>query len=57
MNYQAGDTIDLTGRNRWIRDDTTPANEPDRNMDVQADHPVSHCRHRVPRRACPIPEG
>ena len=40
VTYRAGDTIDLTGKNRWIKDDTTPADEPDRNMSVQADHVV-----------------
>ncbi|WP_328461723.1 glycoside hydrolase family 3 C-terminal domain-containing protein [Streptomyces sp. NBC_00448] len=40
VEYTAGETLDLTGRNQWIKDDTTPANEPDRNMSVQADHVV-----------------
>ncbi|MER6223105.1 glycoside hydrolase family 3 C-terminal domain-containing protein [Streptomyces sp900105755] len=38
--YQAGDTIDLTGTNRWIKDDTDPAQQPGRNLSVQADHVV-----------------
>ncbi|WP_051939089.1 glycoside hydrolase family 3 C-terminal domain-containing protein [Phaeacidiphilus oryzae] len=38
--YQAGDTIDLTGSNRWIKDDTDPAQQPGRNMSVKADHVV-----------------
>ncbi|MFI0898973.1 glycoside hydrolase family 3 C-terminal domain-containing protein [Streptomyces sp. NPDC020983] len=38
--YDAGDTIDLTGRNRWIKDDTDPASQPGRNMSVTADHVV-----------------
>ena len=40
VEYAAGETLDLTGKNRWIKDDTTAANEPDRNMAVQADHVV-----------------
>ncbi|MFI1092509.1 glycoside hydrolase family 3 C-terminal domain-containing protein [Streptomyces sp. NPDC020917] len=40
VDYTAGDTIDLTGRNRWIEDDTSPAAEPDRNMSVRADRVV-----------------
>jgi hypothetical protein len=38
--YDAGQTIDLTGRNRWIKDDTDPAAQPGRNMAVTADHVV-----------------
>ncbi|WP_031517837.1 glycoside hydrolase family 3 C-terminal domain-containing protein [Streptomyces sp. NRRL F-5123] len=38
--YGAGDTIDLTGRNRWIKDDTDPTAQPGRNMSVTADHVV-----------------
>ncbi|MFC4114399.1 glycoside hydrolase family 3 C-terminal domain-containing protein [Nonomuraea zeae] len=34
--YQAGDTIDLTGKNRWIADTTDPAKER-RNLQVTAD--------------------
>ncbi|SDM81667.1 glycoside hydrolase family 3 C-terminal domain-containing protein [Actinacidiphila guanduensis] len=40
VEYSAGDTIDLTGRNQWIKDDTDPAQEPGRNMSVKADHVV-----------------
>ncbi|WP_255949914.1 glycoside hydrolase family 3 C-terminal domain-containing protein [Streptomyces odontomachi] len=38
--YQAGDTIDLTARNRWIKDDTDPTRQPGRNLDVTADRVV-----------------
>ncbi|CAG7612821.1 glycoside hydrolase family 3 C-terminal domain-containing protein [Actinacidiphila bryophytorum] len=38
--YDAGQTIDLTGRNRWIKDDTDPAAQPGRNLAVTADHVV-----------------
>ncbi|MFI1092604.1 glycoside hydrolase family 3 C-terminal domain-containing protein [Streptomyces sp. NPDC020917] len=38
--YQAGDTVDLTARNQWIKDDTDPAAQPGRNMSVTADHVV-----------------
>ncbi len=38
--FNAGDTIDLTGRNRWIKDDTDPAKQPGRNLGVTADHVV-----------------
>ncbi|WP_052425293.1 glycoside hydrolase family 3 C-terminal domain-containing protein [Streptomyces fulvoviolaceus] len=38
--YDVGDTIDLTGRNHWIKDDTDPARQPGRNLDVKADHVV-----------------
>src|SRR5450756_1429094 len=37
--YQAGDTIDLTGKNQWIKDDTNPALE-QRNLAVTADNVV-----------------
>ena len=37
--YTVGDTVDLTGRNRWIKDDTDPA-KAQRNLDVTADHVV-----------------
>jgi len=37
--YQAGDTIDLTGKNQWIKDDTNPALE-QRNLAVTADNIV-----------------
>jgi beta-glucosidase len=38
--YNAGDTIDLTARNQWIKDDTDPAKQPGRNLNVTADHIV-----------------
>lgn len=38
--YDAGATIDLTARNRWIKDDTDPTAQPGRNLDVTADHVV-----------------
>ncbi|MET9618423.1 glycoside hydrolase family 3 C-terminal domain-containing protein [Kitasatospora indigofera] len=38
--YNIGDTIDLTGKNRWIKDDTTGSTTQDRNMSVTADHVV-----------------
>ncbi len=37
--YTVGDTLDLTGSNRWIKDDTNPARE-HRNLDVTADNVV-----------------
>jgi len=37
--YQAGQTIDLTGKNQWIKDDTNPALE-QRNLSVTADNVV-----------------
>ncbi|GAA3436907.1 glycoside hydrolase family 3 C-terminal domain-containing protein [Kutzneria kofuensis] len=37
--YQVGQTIDLTGRNRWLADDTIPSRE-QRNLAVTADHVV-----------------
>ncbi|MFJ4621542.1 glycoside hydrolase family 3 C-terminal domain-containing protein [Streptomyces sp. NPDC088812] len=36
----AGDTMDLTARNRWLKDDTDPDRQPGRNLDVRADHVV-----------------
>ena len=39
VNYTVGDTIDLTGKNRWIKDDTDHAKE-QRNLDVTADNVV-----------------
>jgi beta-glucosidase len=36
VTYQAGQTIDLTGRNRWLADDTAVAEQPDRDMAVRA---------------------
>jgi beta-glucosidase-like glycosyl hydrolase len=38
--YQAGQTIDLTGKNQWLKDDTSPAEEPDRNLNTTADNVV-----------------
>ncbi|MCX5208435.1 glycoside hydrolase family 3 C-terminal domain-containing protein [Kitasatospora sp. NBC_00240] len=38
--YNIGDTIDLTGKNRWIKDDTTGSTTQDRNLGVTADHVV-----------------
>jgi beta-glucosidase len=38
--YQAGQTIDLTGKNRWLKDDTDAAEEPDRNLSITADSVV-----------------
>jgi len=38
--YQAGQTIDLTGKNQWLKDDTNPAEEPDRNLNITADNVV-----------------
>ncbi|WP_333739234.1 glycoside hydrolase family 3 C-terminal domain-containing protein [Streptomyces sp. IBSBF 2806] len=38
--YRAGDTLDLTARNQWIKDDTDPTAQPGRNLDVTADHVV-----------------
>lgn len=38
--HSAGDTIDLTARNRWIKDDTDPTAQPGRNLNVTADHIV-----------------
>jgi len=39
VTYQPGDTIDLTGKNRWIKDDTDPTQE-NRNLSVTADNVV-----------------
>jgi beta-glucosidase len=38
--YQAGQTIDLTGTNKWLADDTNTAEEPDRNLNIVADKVV-----------------
>ncbi|MEC3992125.1 glycoside hydrolase family 3 C-terminal domain-containing protein [Actinacidiphila sp. DG2A-62] len=38
--YDAGATVDLTARNRWIKDDTDPTAQPGRNLAVTADHVV-----------------
>jgi beta-glucosidase len=37
VEYQAGDTIDLTGTNRWLKDDTKASEEPDRDLSNTAD--------------------
>lgn len=39
VSYQVGDTIDLTGKNRWIKDDTDHSKE-QRNLAVTADNVV-----------------
>jgi beta-glucosidase-like glycosyl hydrolase len=39
VSYKVGDTIDLTGKNRWIQDDTDHAREK-RNLSVTADNIV-----------------
>jgi beta-glucosidase len=39
VSYKVGDTIDLTGKNRWIKDDTDHAKE-QRNLGVTADDVV-----------------
>jgi hypothetical protein len=39
--YQAGQTFDLTGVNRWLADDTRPAEEPDRDLSIRADGVVT----------------
>jgi beta-glucosidase-like glycosyl hydrolase len=40
VDYQAGQTIDLTGTNKWLADDTNAAEEPDRNLGIVADKVV-----------------
>jgi beta-glucosidase-like glycosyl hydrolase len=35
--YRVGQTLDLTGRNRWLADDTRAAEEPDRDLSIRAD--------------------
>jgi beta-glucosidase len=37
--YNAGDTIDLTGKNKWIKDDTDPTQE-QRDLGITADNVV-----------------
>jgi len=37
--YKPGDSVDLTGKNQWIKDDTTPSLE-NRNLGVTADNVV-----------------
>jgi hypothetical protein len=39
VQYKVGDTIDLTGKNHWIKDDTDHSKE-QRNLDVTADNVV-----------------
>ncbi|HVV23458.1 MAG TPA: glycoside hydrolase family 3 C-terminal domain-containing protein, partial [Pseudonocardiaceae bacterium] len=39
VDFQVGQTLDLTGRNPWIKDDTDPAKE-QRDLGVTADHIV-----------------
>ena len=39
VGYKVGDTIDLTGKNRWIKDDTDHSREK-RDLDVAADNVV-----------------
>ena len=39
VDYQVGQTLDLTGKNPWIKDDTDPAQE-QRNLSVTADNVV-----------------
>jgi beta-glucosidase-like glycosyl hydrolase len=38
--YHPGQSIDLTGANKWLADDTNPAEEPDRNRTIVADNVV-----------------
>ncbi|SEP43474.1 glycoside hydrolase family 3 C-terminal domain-containing protein [Amycolatopsis saalfeldensis] len=38
--YHPGQTFDLAGRNRWLADDTNPAEEPDRDLGIAADKVV-----------------
>jgi beta-glucosidase-like glycosyl hydrolase len=38
--YNPGQSIDLTGTNQWLADDTNPAEEPDRDLNLVADHVV-----------------
>lgn len=40
VSYQVGQTLDLTGKNPWIKDDTDPSQETDRNLAVTADDVV-----------------
>ncbi len=40
VTFQAGQTLDLTGKNPWLADDTDTAEEPDRDMSVTADNIV-----------------
>ncbi|HZC51977.1 MAG TPA: glycoside hydrolase family 3 C-terminal domain-containing protein, partial [Mycobacterium sp.] len=38
VDYQAGQSLDLTGTNKWLADDTNPAEETDRNLNIKADN-------------------
>jgi len=38
--YHPGQAIDLTGTNKWLADDTNPAEQPDRNLGIVADKVV-----------------
>ncbi|HEY0807566.1 MAG TPA: glycoside hydrolase family 3 C-terminal domain-containing protein, partial [Pseudonocardiaceae bacterium] len=38
--YQAGQSIDLTGKNQWLKDDTNVSEQPDRNFAITADNIV-----------------
>ena len=38
--YQAGQTVDLTGKNKWLADDTKASEEPDRDLTNTADSVV-----------------
>ncbi|MEN3304341.1 MAG: beta-glucosidase, partial [Micromonosporaceae bacterium] len=37
VTYQPGQAVDLTGRNRWLADDTAVSEQPDRDLTVHAD--------------------
>jgi beta-glucosidase len=38
--YHPGQSIDLTGANHWLADDTNPAEQPDRDLSIKADKVV-----------------
>lgn len=38
--YHPGQSLDLTGANRWLADDTNPAEQPDRDLGIVADDVV-----------------
>jgi beta-glucosidase-like glycosyl hydrolase len=40
VSYHPGQSIDLTGTNKWLADDTNPAEQPDRNLNIVADKVV-----------------
>jgi len=40
VSYHPGSSIDLTGTNKWLADDTNPAEQPDRNLNIVADQVV-----------------